>query len=161
MLVICIINVFHKNKLSNIRWLFSVVLTNEEEKEKEHSLWSGTKMKIRKFAFLFLFSLILVVLSIWEFVQSSTFLAAGQSLRKLGCWMLVCSSKPLRRKHSVSAPRREVELKLSCGKQIHLSIQLMQMQTYKIYFNIILYYDKDKFYGLFNTVPQPWACLEV
>ena len=70
-------------------------------------------------------SLICVVLSIWEFVQSSTFLAAGQSLRKLGCWMLVCASKPLRRKHGVSAPRGEVELKLSCGKQIHLSIELM------------------------------------
>ena len=79
----------------------------------------------RKFAFWFLFSLICVVLSIWEFVQSSTFLAAGQSLRKLGCWMLVCASKPLRRKHGVSAPRGEVELKLSCGKQIHLSIELM------------------------------------
>ena len=84
---------------------------------------------------MFLFSLICVVLSIWEFVQSSTFLAAGQSLRKLGCWMLVCASKPLRRKHgvsAVSAPWGEVELKLSCGKQIHLSIELMHTNTYYV-----------------------------
>ena len=39
--------------------------------------------------------------------------------------MLVCASKPLRRKAGVSAPRGEVELKLSCGKQIHLSIDMM------------------------------------
>ena len=114
-------------------------------------------VKIRKFAFLFLFSLILVVLSIWEFVQSSTFLAAGQSLRKLGCWMLVCSSKPLRLKHSVSAPTGEVELKLSCGKQIHLSIELMLMQTFiSTYLHTMI---KTNFMvcSFFNTVPQPCA----